>query len=207
MCIFTLLEATSLMSGCQQALAPARAPEEDSVLSSSFWWHQAGLGLWHITHLQLVVFPSVCLCPKFTHTHIYIWACPMTCGTLVPQPGIEPESPALEAWSLSFSTTREVAQRGRFNIFLFLLRTPVTPCTLVWPHLNLVTFTNPFLKRVTFTDIGGVRTTADPFCVHSTTHNSFRQTSHLMRGFYKAHVSVFSQYSYCGRISFLFMAE
>ena len=136
MCTFTLLEARSLMSGCQEALAPSRASEEDSVLlPSSFWWHRAGLGLWHIPHLHLVVFPSVCLCPEFTHTHThthahthtYIWAC----GTLVPQPGIEPESPALEAWSLLFWTTREVAQRGRFTIFLFLLRTPVTLCTLV----------------------------------------------------------------------------
>ena len=74
MCIFTVLEARSLMSSCQQALAPCRASEEDSVLlSSSFREHQAGLGLWHITHLHLVVFPPVCVQNLHTHTNTLIF--------------------------------------------------------------------------------------------------------------------------------------
>ena len=32
----------------------------------------------------------------------------MACGILVPQPGIKPASPAVEAWSLKNWTTREV---------------------------------------------------------------------------------------------------
>ena len=37
-------------------------------------------------------------------------SCPMAYGILVPQPGIELASPALEAWSLNHWTTREVLQ-------------------------------------------------------------------------------------------------
>ena len=32
----------------------------------------------------------------------------IACGTLVPRPGIEPESPAFKAWSLNHWTTRGV---------------------------------------------------------------------------------------------------
>ena len=32
----------------------------------------------------------------------------MACGILVPQPGIEPVSPALEAWHCNHWTTKEV---------------------------------------------------------------------------------------------------
>ena len=31
----------------------------------------------------------------------FIWLCHMACGLLVPQPGIEPMSRAVEAWSLN----------------------------------------------------------------------------------------------------------
>ena len=37
-----------------------------------------------------------------------IWQCRTACGTLVPQPGMESEGPALEAWSLNHWTTRDV---------------------------------------------------------------------------------------------------
>ena len=35
----------------------------------------------------------------------FLWPCHMACGILVPQPGIEPGAPALEAWSLNHWTT------------------------------------------------------------------------------------------------------
>ena len=48
------------------------------------------------------LFPSV-------HTHnFYFFPCYMACGILVPLPGMEPVSPALEAWSLIHWTAREV---------------------------------------------------------------------------------------------------
>ena len=38
----------------------------------------------------------------------FFWPHCMACGILVPSPGIEPTSPALEVWSLNHWTTREV---------------------------------------------------------------------------------------------------
>ena len=38
----------------------------------------------------------------------FFWPCHMACGILVPQPGIAPVPPALEALSLNHWTTREV---------------------------------------------------------------------------------------------------
>ena len=43
---------------------------------------------------------------------IYFWPCCMACQILVPQPGIEPVSPAVETWSPNHWTTRE------FPVFL-----------------------------------------------------------------------------------------
>ena len=39
------------------------------------------------------------------------WPCPTACRILVPQPGMEPMPPAVEACSLNHSTTREVPLR------------------------------------------------------------------------------------------------
>ena len=39
---------------------------------------------------------------------IYFWLCHGACRILVPQPGIEPMAPAVEAWSLNLWTAREV---------------------------------------------------------------------------------------------------
>ena len=41
-------------------------------------------------------------------TFVFFWLHCWACGILVPQPGIEPTSPAVEAWSLNHWTTREV---------------------------------------------------------------------------------------------------
>ena len=40
----------------------------------------------------------------------------VACGLLVPQPGIEPVSPALGAWSANHWTTREVPLRTLFDM-------------------------------------------------------------------------------------------
>ena len=39
---------------------------------------------------------------------LIFWPCPAACGILVPRPGMQPEPPAVEAWSLNHWTTREV---------------------------------------------------------------------------------------------------
>lgn len=39
---------------------------------------------------------------------IFFWLCCVTCGFLVPQPGIKPVSPALGAWSPNPWTSKEV---------------------------------------------------------------------------------------------------
>ena len=44
----------------------------------------------------------------FTYLFFIFWPCCMAFGILVPWPGIEPASPAGEAWSLNNWTTREV---------------------------------------------------------------------------------------------------
>ena len=55
---------------------------------------------------------SPCLKGPFIYLFIYliflIWLCCTACGILVPQPGIQPTSPALELWTLKHWTTREV---------------------------------------------------------------------------------------------------
>ena len=43
---------------------------------------------------------------------LIFWPCCMACGVLVPQLGIEPEPPAVEAQSLNHWTTREVPRNG-----------------------------------------------------------------------------------------------
>ena len=44
----------------------------------------------------------------FKNSFLFFWPRPAACGILVPQPGIEPALPAVEAWSLNHWTTREV---------------------------------------------------------------------------------------------------
>ena len=46
----------------------------------------------------------------------------MACGILVPQPGVKPVRPALEAWSVNHWTAREVPNFFfLFNLFLAAL--------------------------------------------------------------------------------------
>ena len=53
---------------------------------------------------------------------IYFWPHRAACGILVPQPGIEPEPPALAMQSLNCWTTREVPRQGFWSNFFFFLR-------------------------------------------------------------------------------------
>ena len=46
--------------------------------------------------------------------------CPAACGILVPQPGIEPTSPAVEVWILNQWTAKEVPGMG-WNSHSFLV--------------------------------------------------------------------------------------
>ena len=49
---------------------------------------------------------------------IFIFGC-VACGVLVPQPGIEPVPPALEAWSLSHWTSGEIPHFKLLSLFLW----------------------------------------------------------------------------------------
>ena len=57
-------------------------------------------------HLSCTVATNCSLrCDSKTSTHFF----PVACGILAPQPGIEPVPPAVEVWSLSHWTAREVS--------------------------------------------------------------------------------------------------
>ena len=55
---------------------------------------------WVLTHCPIrevqLLFCKLCLVEDF----FFFWLCPMECRLLVLQPGIEPETPAVEAWRL-----------------------------------------------------------------------------------------------------------
>ena len=49
-----------------------------------------------------------------SHLKKNLWPRLTACGVLVPQPGMEPTPPAVEAWSLNPWTAREVPQLSHF---------------------------------------------------------------------------------------------
>ena len=53
-------------------------------------------------------FPVLCSRPCWYLFHLFFWSCRVACGILVPQPGIKPVPPALEAQSVNHWTTRGV---------------------------------------------------------------------------------------------------
>ena len=56
------------------------------------------------------------------HPSLLFLAAPRgACGTLVPQPGIEPVPPAVEVQSLNHWTAREVLEHAPFCLFLSVL--------------------------------------------------------------------------------------
>ena len=63
---------------------------------NSFWSIRSFFIKWNFTQDRILFFPV-------------FWLHHMACGILVPQSGIEFESPALVAWSLNHGTTREVS--------------------------------------------------------------------------------------------------
>ena len=52
----------------------------------------------------------------------FFWLGLPACGILVPQPGIEPVPPAVEAQSLNYGTTRQVPHLFQFCSFLAELK-------------------------------------------------------------------------------------
>lgn len=52
---------------------------------------------------------------------LIFWLCHKACGTLAFQTGMEPESPELAAWSLTYSTTREVPETISFIYCLLMI--------------------------------------------------------------------------------------
>ena len=54
--------------------------------------------------------------------NFWFWPCWVACDILVPRPGVELAPPALEAQSLHHWITREILQRGFFNLFIWLRR-------------------------------------------------------------------------------------
>ena len=58
--------------------------------------------------------------PPHTHIHIF-WPCLEACGILVPQPGVEPMPPAVEAQHLSHRMAREFPET-QFNFCLTLVQ-------------------------------------------------------------------------------------
>ena len=87
--------------------------------------HDDALSFSHgLTHTQT----SPCLCKispfsKNLLSYILFWLPRMACEILFPRPGIEPEPPAVEEWSLNHGTVREV-------LIYFIFKQPQT--TFLW---------------------------------------------------------------------------
>ena len=60
----------------------------------------------------------VCSLSENKNTSLKFWGHWAVCKILVPLPGIEPLPPALEAWSLSHWTTREVSKNVSLRMYL-----------------------------------------------------------------------------------------
>ena len=66
--------------------------------------------LWHVPVLNLRIYPFVYFLFKYLFLFIF-WPYQVlvaACGILVPQPGIRPTPPVMEAWNLNNWTAREV---------------------------------------------------------------------------------------------------
>ena len=61
--------------------------------------HLSHCGCWAMLVLGFFFFAFFCFC---------FWPHSMACRILVPQPGIEPTPPAVEAWNLNHWTTKEI---------------------------------------------------------------------------------------------------
>ena len=91
----------------------------------SFFIHLL-MDIWVVSSLDL-------LCIKIT-----FWPHREACGNLVPGPGIKPTTPALEAWSLTYWTTREVKVKSFSHVQLF-----GTPWTITYQAPQSVGFSRP----------------------------------------------------------------
>ena len=82
-------------------------------------------------------------------------SCPVACGILVPQPGIEPASPALEG---GFLTTRPPG-KSLFDFLIWTHSLLLVPVTDFWsPHEMGATSRKPILCRLSVTHKSGVGT-------------------------------------------------
>ena len=72
------------------------------------------------THTHIYMFLCMCIYVHFIHFifNFIFWLHPVTCGILVPRPGIEPVPPAVEARSLNHWTAREV-HTLHFYLFIY----------------------------------------------------------------------------------------
>lgn len=71
---------------------------------------------------------------SFFSIYFIFWLYHMACGILVPQPGVKPMSPILEAWSLNHGTAREVPPLSDYNLLedrdcVFVFNSPLVPST------------------------------------------------------------------------------
>ena len=76
---------------------------------------------------------------------IYFWPRCLACGILVPQPGIQPVPPAVEAWSLNHWTAREVPSPPLLNVKCF-------PCVQPGALTMTKSHTRPALPKLKLSD-------------------------------------------------------
>ena len=87
------------------------------------------------TLFTLSVYDLTVLCLFF----FFFWPYCMACGILVPQPGIKPAPPALEAWHLNQWTAREVLSfvfAGTFQVSNLVRMKSSFPKTYIYTVLN-----------------------------------------------------------------------
>ena len=81
-------------------------------LAHGIWSRFAWIPLvFHFSYFGTAFFrvsPKAKISPTGLYSSFFFWPCYGTCRILVPQPGIEPMSPALEAWNLNPWTVWEV---------------------------------------------------------------------------------------------------
>ena len=97
--------------------------------SNTFCWRDWPLSINEGLFLGfLFCFISLCVCHYastilflFSFFFLFFWSCWMTCRTLVPQPGIKPMPPAVEAWSPSHWTAKEFPSTYCFDYCIFVV--------------------------------------------------------------------------------------
>ena len=90
---------------------PYPGTEPTSLVSSALAiWFFISSATWE------ALYPYIVFRILFFTILLYFWLCCVACGILVPQPGIKPMLPAVEARSLNYWITREVPVFGILDI-------------------------------------------------------------------------------------------